>query len=60
MASVKTQEAALCLIDVVSTDSKTDPPPAKAEPVSSAGSASEITYVRKGKNCCATEAGREE
>lgn len=32
--------------------SKTDPPPAKAEPISDAGSISVITHLRKGKKHC--------
>ena len=34
--------------------SKTDLPLAKAEPISNGGSASGITYLTRGKNCCAT------
>ncbi|CAM9245182.1 unnamed protein product [Bubo scandiacus] len=34
--------------------SKTDPPLAKAEPISSSGSTSGITYLRRGKSCCTT------
>ena len=37
----------------------TDPPLAKAEPISNAGGASVVTYLRKGKNQCAA-AVREE
>ncbi|PKU31466.1 hypothetical protein llap_18230 [Limosa lapponica baueri] len=38
--------------------SKTDPPLAKAEPISNGGSVSVATYLRRGKKCCTTEAGR--
>ncbi|KAK4817730.1 hypothetical protein QYF61_026530 [Mycteria americana] len=36
--------------------SKTDPPLAKAEPISDGGSTSGITHLRQGKSCCATAA----
>ena len=49
-----------CQAEPVPASSKTDLPLAKAEPVSDVGSAFVITYLRKGKNCCATAAGREE
>ena len=41
--------------------SGTDPPLAKAEPISDGGSASEIMYLRRGKKtyATATAAGRE-
>jgi len=32
--------------------SKTDPPLAKAKPISDGGRASVITYLRRGKNTC--------
>jgi len=32
--------------------SKTDPPPAKDEPISDSGSTYKITYLRRGKSCC--------
>ena len=40
--------------------SKTDWPLIKAELFSNSGSASVITYLRRGKNCCGTAFGREE
>jgi len=42
------------------TGSKTDLSLAKAEPTSNCGSASGIIYFRRGKNCCAIAAGKEE
>jgi len=38
-----------CVIKPVPDDSKTDPPLAKAKPVSNGGSASVITYLRRGR-----------
>jgi len=38
-----------CLIKPVLAGSKTDPPLAKAKPISDSGSASMITYLRRGK-----------
>jgi len=38
-----------CLIKPVPASSKTDPPLAKAKPVSDGGSASVITYLRRGR-----------
>jgi len=38
-----------CLINPVPAGSKTDPPLAKAKPISDSGSASGITYLRKGR-----------
>jgi len=38
-----------CLIKPVPAGSKTDPPLAKAKPISDGGSASGITYLRKGR-----------
>ena len=43
----------------VTASSKTDPPLAKAEPISNVGSTSVATYLGKGKKCCAA-ARREE
>ena len=45
----KLLEASLCPIEPMPASSKTDPPLAKAEPISNSGSASGITYLRKGK-----------
>jgi len=42
------------------TSSTTDPLLAKAEPISDGGSASVITYLRRGKTCCGTALEREE
>ncbi|PKU45778.1 vps10 domain-containing receptor 2 [Limosa lapponica baueri] len=54
VASVRRdQELLLCWTEPVPAISKTDPPLAKADPVSDAGGASVITYLRKGKKCCA-------
>jgi len=33
---------------------------AKAEPISDGGNSSVTTYLKRGKNCCATVTGREE
>jgi len=50
-----------CLIKPVPAGSKTDPPLAKAKPVSDGGSTSVIIYLRKGKkNCSETAVQREE
>jgi len=38
-----------CLIQPVPAGSKTDPPLAKAKPISDSGSASVIIYLRKGR-----------
>jgi len=38
-----------CLIKPVPAGSKTDPPLAKAKPISDGGSASVITYLRRGR-----------
>jgi len=38
-----------CLIKPVLAGSKTDPPLAKAKPISDGGSASGITYLRRGR-----------
>ena len=43
----------LCLIEPMPAGSKTDPLLAKAEPINDSGSASVITYLRKGKSYCA-------
>ncbi|KAK4818955.1 hypothetical protein QYF61_022342 [Mycteria americana] len=40
--------------------SKMDLPLAKAKPISNGGSASGMEYLGRGKNCCATAAGKEE
>lgn len=42
-----------CQTETVPDASKMEPPLPKAEPFSDAGGASVITYLRKGKNCCA-------
>jgi len=39
-----------CLIKPMTAGSKTDPPLAKAKPISDSGSASVITDLRRGKN----------
>jgi len=52
-----------CLIKPVPAVSKMDPPLAKAEPISGSGSASVITYLRRGrkeKNCSETAVRGEE
>jgi len=50
-----------CLIKPVPADCKTDPPLAKAKPVSYGGSASVITYLSRGrKNCREMAVKREE
>jgi len=46
------------LIETMPAGSKMDPPLAKAKPISDDGSSSVITYLRRGKNCCTTAAGR--
>jgi len=49
------------LIKPVPAGSKTDPPLAKAKPISNGGSASVITYLRRGrKNCEEMAVEREE
>jgi len=61
VASVRSwQKLLLCLIEPVPASSKMDLLMAKAEPISDGGSASGITYLRRGKNCCTTATGREE
>ena len=50
----------LCLIKPVPAGSKTDPPLAKAKPISDSGSTSVITYLRWAKNCGKREVKREE
>ena len=50
VASVRRcQKLPPCLIEPMPASSKTDPLLAKAEPISNSGSASGITYLRKGK-----------
>jgi len=49
-----------CLIEPVPASSKTDLLLAKAEPLSDSGSASVITYVRRGKTCSEVAIEREE
>jgi len=49
-----------CLIEPVPASSKTDPLLAKAKPVSDSGSASVITYLRRGKTCSEAAVEREE
>ena len=48
------------MIEPMSATSKTDLLLAKAKPISDGGSASVITYLRRGKYCCATAVGRQE
>ena len=51
MASVRScQKLPPCPIKLMPAGSKTDPLLAKAEPISNSGSASGITYLRKGKS----------
>ena len=51
MASVRScQKLPLCPTEPMPAGSKTDPPLAKAEPISDGGSASVITYLRRGKS----------
>ena len=45
---------------VNASDSKSDLLLAKAEPINNGGSASGITYLRRGKSCCATAIAAEE
>ena len=55
MASVRTcQELPLCPIEQMPAGSNTDPPLAKAEPIGDGGSASGITYLRRGEKTCTT------
>jgi len=61
VASVRRhQELPPCQTEPMPAGSKTDPLLAKAEPTSCGGSASVIMYLRRGKNCWATAAGRED
>ena len=48
------QKLSLCLIEPNAAHSKMDPLLAKAKPISNGGSASVITYIRRGKkpNLC--------
>ena len=46
-----------CQMETVPAGSKMDPPLGKAEPIIKVGSSAVITYVRRGKSCCATAAG---
>ena len=46
------QKLPLCLTEPMPAGSKTDPPLAKAEPISDGGSASGITDLRKEKSYC--------
>ena len=46
--------------DPVPASSRMDAPLAKVEAISNVGSASVITYFRKGKKCCTAAAGRED
>ena len=49
-----------CQTEPVPASSKMDAPLAKAGPISDVGSASVVTYLRRGKNCCTTAARRDE
>ncbi|KAK4830635.1 LOW QUALITY PROTEIN: hypothetical protein QYF61_012460 [Mycteria americana] len=49
-----------CQTEPVPASSKSDPPLAKAEPINNVGSASVITYLRRGKKCSTTAAERKE
>jgi len=52
VASVRScEKVPLCLIKPVSADSKTDPPLAKAKPISNGGSASDNLFKKGKKNC---------
>jgi len=60
VASVRRcQKLPPCQMEPVPAGSKTDTLLAKAEPLSDGGSASVMTYLRKGENCCTRAAGRE-
>ena len=55
VASVRScQRISPCPIEPMPAGSKTDPPLAKAEPISNGGSVSGITDLRRGKKTCAT------
>jgi len=62
VASVRScEQLPPCLTEPVPAGSKMDPPLAKAEPISDIGSASGITYLRRGrKNCEVTVVKRQE
>jgi len=47
------------LMKPVPAGSKTDQPPAKAKPISNGGSASVITYLRRGKKTAVKQQSRE-
>jgi len=49
-----------CLIKPVPSGSETDPPLAKAKPISDGGSASVITYLGRGRKNCSEMAVRRE
>jgi len=49
----------LCLIKPVLAGSKTDPPLPKVKTISDSGSASVITYLRKGRKYLCRRNGRE-
>jgi len=49
-----------CLTEPVPGGSKMDLPLPKSKPSSDGGSASGITYFRRGKTCCGTAVKREE
>ena len=49
----------LCLIEPMPAGSKMDLLLAKAKPISDSGSASGITYLRRGKKTCGRTAARE-
>ena len=49
-----------CQTESVPAGSKTDLPVAKTEPISNTGSSSVLTCLRRGENCCAMAARREE
>ena len=52
MASVRScEKLPPCLVEPVPAGSKTDLLLAKAKPISDGGSASVITYLRRGKTC---------
>jgi len=49
-----------CLIEPVPAGSEMDPLLVKAKPMNNSGSASGITYLRKGRKNCSDRAGRRE
>jgi len=60
VASVRCQKLLLCPIEPMPAGSKMDPLLTKAKPISDGDSTFLTTYLRRGKNCYTTAAGREE